>query len=65
MSRGTKSKAVSEGKDSPPQDESGSGDIKMADHFRMITQSVKKPNDNFQAMDSHFEDFVEIKIIDN
>ena len=40
MSRGTKSKAVSGEKDSPPQDESGSGKIEMADYFRMLNSRL-------------------------
>ena len=43
-SRGTKTKAVSEEKCFPPQDESESGDVKMADLFRMISEGIEKQN---------------------
>ena len=38
MSRGTKSKAVSREKGSPPQVEARSGDMKIADRFRMLSE---------------------------
>ena len=45
VSRGTKSKAGSGKKGSPPQDESGSRGMKTADLFQMLSERV----------DSHFE----------
>ena len=47
MSRGTKSKAVSKGKGSSFQDESGSGDIKVAGP----TDRSEKQNKKFQEME--------------
>ena len=59
MSRGTKSKAVFREKASPPQDESGSGDMKIADHFWMLSERMGSRFDEqetrFQEMDSRFE----------
>ena len=49
MSRGTKSKAVSGEKDSPSQDESGSGDMKIADIFQMMNERFEKWDKNFEA----------------
>ena len=63
MSRGTKSKAVSEEKGSPPQDESGSGEMKIADLFRILNsrfdEQEKRFNNRFDEQekrsDSRFE----------
>ena len=49
MSRGTKSKAISGEKDSPSQDEYGSGDMKMADLFPMINVHLDKQDNKFVA----------------
>ena len=65
MSRGTKSKAVSGEKDSPPQNESESGKMEMADYFRMLTSRLDERqkifNNRFDEQekrsDSHFEAF--------
>ena len=46
MSRGTKSKAVSGEKGSPPQDESGPEEMKMVDLYRMLCK----------RMDSRFDE---------
>ena len=55
MSRGTKSKAVSGEKGSPPQDASGSGEMKIADLFRMLNshfdeQQEKRSDSRFEAL---------------
>ena len=47
MSRGTKSKVVSGGKGSPPQDESGSGNMEMADYFRMLNSRLDEQEKRF------------------
>ena len=60
MPRGTKRKqAVTEVKDSTPRDKSRSGDIKIADLFRMIPEGFEKQKKKFQEINSHFEDFKE------
>ena len=51
MSRGTKSKAVFGEKGSPPQDESGSGKMEMADYFRMLNTRF---DEHGKRSDSHF-----------
>ena len=50
MSRGTKSKAVSGEKGSPPQDECGTGDLKISDLFRMLSESFDEHNKNCEAL---------------
>ena len=63
VSRDTKSKAVSGEKGSPPQDESESGKMEMADYFRMLNSRLdereKRFNNRFdeqeKSSDSHFE----------
>ena len=56
MSRGTKSKVVPREKGLPSQDESGSGDIKIADLFRMINERFDKQHKRFkEETDSRFE----------
>ena len=60
MSRGTNNKAVSWEKGSPPQDESGPGDMKIADLFRMISKRLDGQENVFkEEMDSRFEAFQE------
>ena len=62
MSRGMKSKAVSGEKGSPPQDESGSRKMEMADYFRVLNSRLdereKRFNNRFDEQekrsDSHF-----------
>ena len=49
MSRGNKSKAVSGEKGSPPQDESGSGDLKIAERFRMMKERFQKQDNKFES----------------
>ena len=76
MSRGTKIKAVSGEKGSLPQDESGSGEMKMVDLIRMICERMDSRFDEqdkrfnnrfheqekrFKEMDSCFEAFQERK----
>ena len=48
----TENKAVSGEKGSPPQDESGSGDMKIADLFRMLSECM---NNRFEIQDNKFE----------
>ena len=63
VSRGTKSKAVSEEKGSPPQDESGHGEMMIADLFWMLNnrfdEREKRFNNRFDEQekrsDSRFE----------
>ena len=54
MSRGTKSKAVSGEKGSPPRDESGSEKMEIADCFRMLNsrfdEQEKKSDSRFEAL---------------
>ena len=54
MSRGTKSKAVSGEKGSPPQEESGSEKMEIADYFRMLNSRLdeqdKRSNSRFEAL---------------
>ena len=45
-------KAVSGEKSSPPQDESGSEDMKIADLFRMLCERM---NSNFEIQDKKFD----------
>ena len=45
-------KVVSGEKDSPPQDESGSGDMKIVDLFRML---CKRIDSHFEIQDKEFE----------
>ena len=52
MSRGTKSKAVSWEKGSPIQDKSGSGDMKIADLFRVLSEPM---DSRFEMQDKKFE----------
>ena len=52
MSRGTKSEAVPEEKGSPPQGESESGKMEMADYFRMLKSRLDEQE---KRSDSHFE----------
>ena len=56
MSRGTKSKAVSREKGSPPQGESGSGKMEMADFFKMLNSRLDEQE---KRSDSRFEAFQE------
>ena len=62
---GTKSKAVSGEKDCPPQDEPGSGEMKIAGLFWMLTERMDSRFDEqekrFKEMDSRFEAFQEGK----
>ena len=51
MSRGTKSKAFSEGKGCRPQDESRSGDFNMADLLWIMTENFEKQDDKLQRFD--------------
>ena len=54
MSRGTKSKAVSGEKGSPPHDEYGSGEMKIADLLRMLNsrfdEQEKRSDSRFEAL---------------
>ena len=61
MSRGTKGKTVSGEKGSPPQDKSGSGEMKMVDLYRMLCERMdnrfdeqdkrsKENNSRFEAL---------------
>ena len=54
MSRGTKSKAVSGEKGSPPQEESGSGKMEMTDYFKMLNnrsdEQEKRSDSRFEAL---------------
>ena len=63
MSRGTKSKTISGVKDSPVQDESGSGDMKIADLVRMLSGRMDNHFDEqeniFKERESRFETFQE------
>ena len=63
MSRGTKSKTVSREKCSLPQGESGSGYIKIADLFQMLSERMDirfdEQEKRFEEMDSRFEAFQE------
>ena len=52
MSRGTKSKAVSGEKGSPPQGESGSGKMEITDYFRTLNTRL---NEQEKRSDSRFE----------
>ena len=45
-------KAVSGEKGSPPQDEPGSGDMKIADRFRMLCDRM---DNHFEIQDTKFE----------
>ena len=60
-SRSTKSKTVSGERGSPPQDESGSREIKTADLFRMLNSRFDEQEIRFKEMDSRFEAFQEGK----
>ena len=56
MLRATKSKTVFGEKGSPPQDESGSEDMKIADLFQMISERLDEQYKRFkEEMDSRFE----------
>ena len=59
MSRGTKSKAVSGEKGSPSQDESESGDMKIADLLRMMNERFGGQKRFKENMNSRFEAFQE------
>ena len=54
MTRGTKCKAVSGEKGSPPQDEYGSGEMEIADLFRMLNsrfdKQEKRSESRFEAL---------------
>ena len=50
MSRGTKRKTVSGEKGSPPQDESRSGDMKIADLFRMPRERLDEHDKKFGTL---------------
>ena len=50
MSRGTKTKAISGEKGSPPQDESGSGDMKIADLLGMLSERLDEQDKKFEAL---------------
>ena len=58
-SRGTKSKAISGEKSSPPQDESGSGEMKMVDLYRILCEHMDSRFDEQEKRskerDSRFE----------
>ena len=59
MSRGTKSKAASGEKGSPPQNESGSGKMELADCFRMLNSRLgeqeKILNNRFNEQERRFD----------
>ena len=59
MSRGTKSKAFSGEKGSPPQDEPGSGNMEMADYFRVLNSRLdeqeKRFNNRFDEQEKGFD----------
>ena len=55
ISCGTKSKAVSGEKGSPPQDESGYGEMEIADYFRMLNSRFDKQEKISKERDSRFE----------
>ena len=49
VSRGTRSKAASVEKNSSPQHESGSGDMKMADFFRMVNERFDEQDNTLNS----------------
>ena len=65
MSRGTKSKAILREKGSPPQDESRSGEMKIADLCRTLSEHMHSRFDEeekrLKEIDSRFEAFLEGK----
>ena len=61
MSRGAKSKAVFGEKGSSPQDEPGSGEMKIADLFRILNSRFDEQEKRFKEMDGHFKAFQEGK----
>ena len=59
MSRSTKSKAARREKGSQSQDESGFGDMKIADLFRMMNERFDEQNIFKEEIDSRLEAFQE------
>ena len=55
MSRGTKSKPVSGEMGSPPQDESGSETIEIADYFRMLNNRLDEQDNISKERENRFE----------
>ena len=55
MSRDTKSKVVSGEKGSPPQDESGSEKMEIADYFRMLNSRLDEQDKISKESNSRFE----------
>ena len=55
VSRGTKSKAVSGEKSSPPPDKSGSREMEIADYFRMLNSRFDEQEKSSKERNSRFE----------